>query len=663
MPRTYLLILSVLFFATGRSQSIESLVKIVTDKKSPDTVRLSAMYDLAWEYIYTNPDSSIAIAQRQLKLARDCKNKKWEAKAYNAIGASYQIWADFPKAIDNYQKGLRIYEEISDKSNMAGALGNIGSLYIDLKKYDKALDFQQRCLKLVQEIANLNGVASALNNIGIIYSYTKDLEKALLYNEKALEMYKMVGDQYGLTSATANMGNLYFEMHEYDKSVKYLKDAIAMARKNEFKKFITSTLAELSKVYLAQKKYDLALGEAEEANQLAETEKDLSSKMVANNVLGTAYHKLGKYKEAVQYYEEYMRLKDTIYKDQSEAEITKLEVQFEYDKKAAADSLKNAEEQKMKDMEIFAKNTQIEKDRMQKIALYGGIFLMIISGGVMYNRFRVIRRQKNIIEIKSKETEEQKIIIEEKQKEILSSIAYAKRLQEAILPPKNAITDHLPDSFILYKPKDIVAGDFYWMESTGNNVLIAAADCTGHGVPGALVSVVCSNALNRAVNEFSIQEPGKILDKTRELVVETFERSETEVKDGMDISLCLINKTRNELEWAGANNPLWIIRNSELIEFKPNKQAIGKVDNPSVYTTHRIQLQKNDCIYIFTDGYADQFGGPNGKKFKYKQLYDLMISLYHLPIPDQLTKIETEFSNWKGNLEQVDDVCVIGIKI
>ena len=182
-------------------------------------------------------------------------------------------------------------------------------------------------------------------------------------------------------------------------------------------------------------------------------------------------------------------------------------------------------------------------------------------------------------------------------------------------------------------------------------------------MPGDLVSGVCSNALNRTVKEFEITDPGKILDKTRELVVETFERSETEVKDGMDISLCLLNKKTKQLEWAGANNPLWIVRNSEIIVFKPNKQAIGKVDKPALYETHKVKLEKDDNIYIFTDGYADQFGGPSGKKFKHQQLVELMCSISTLPINEQQTKLEMEFESWRGNLEQVDDICVIGIKI
>ncbi len=278
---------------------------------------------------------------------------------------------------------------------------------------------------------------------------------------------------------------------------------------------------------------------------------------------------------------------------------------------------------------------------------------------------------RKLAEEKLRETLEE---VEEKQKEITDSINYAKRIQEAILPSRDFIKTHLPDSFLYYQPKDIVAGDFYWADKIGDTFLIAAADCTGHGVPGALVSVVCSNALNRSVKEFKEIEPGKILDKTRELVLESFSKNGGDIKDGMDISLLSIKE--NEVKWAGANNPLWYItssvitpgresgvENKELIEIKANKQPIGKTDNPSPFTTHSLNLNKGDILYLFTDGYADQFGGPKGKKFKYKQFEDLLVTSNKLPLNEQCSLISKELNNWKSGLEQVDDICVIGIRL
>lgn len=280
---------------------------------------------------------------------------------------------------------------------------------------------------------------------------------------------------------------------------------------------------------------------------------------------------------------------------------------------------------------------------------------------------------------RTKQLNEQNQTLEEKQKEILDSITYAKRLQQAILPSLSFVKKYLIENFILYKPKDIVAGDFYWMhvffdeETKSETTLIAAADCTGHGVPGALVSVVCSNALNRTVTEFKITNPAKILDKVRELVIETFEKSDHDVKDGMDISLCSITKVNHtfHVNWSGANNSLWVVKNKfdndikeyEFLEIKANKQPIGKIDKPIPFTSHQLLLQEDDVIYLFTDGFADQFGGPKGKKLKTLAMKELFFSIHHQPMNIQQNAIDAYFNDWKKDLEQVDDVCVIGIRL
>lgn len=267
-------------------------------------------------------------------------------------------------------------------------------------------------------------------------------------------------------------------------------------------------------------------------------------------------------------------------------------------------------------------------------------------------------RQKLLVALTVKNT-----LITQKNNEIQDSIHYAKRIQQAILPPKDLVDEYLPDSFILYKPKDIVAGDFYWMQQKDEKILFAAADCTGHGIPGALVSVICNDALNQSVEEHNLIEPGKILDKTRDIIVHVFEKSEEDVKDGMDISLCVLDKAQNTLQWAGANNPIWIIRNGEIQETKPDKQAIGKIDNPHPFKTHNFKLEKEDLIYIFTDGFQDQFGGEKGKKFKLANFKKLITSIHNEKMKKQLEMINTSFEDWRGDQEQVDDICVIGIRI
>ncbi|UKN01097.1 SpoIIE family protein phosphatase [Paracrocinitomix mangrovi] len=269
--------------------------------------------------------------------------------------------------------------------------------------------------------------------------------------------------------------------------------------------------------------------------------------------------------------------------------------------------------------------------------------------------------------------EESNIEKENLLREITDSISYAKSIQKAILPSDKRVNECLQECFIIYKPKDIVAGDFYWLEpfkdSSGTEgILLAAADCTGHGVPGAMVSVICNNALNRAVREYKIFEPGKILDQCREIVIKEFEKSEVEVKDGMDIalvSLALNTHSHSVLKYAGAHNPLWIVRNggTTVEEIKADKQPIGKFDSPQPYQTHKIQLNKGDVFYIFSDGYTDQFGGPKGKKYKAKAFKELLLSIQNLSMVEQKSAIDKTFENWKDKLDQVDDVCVIGVRI
>ncbi len=293
---------------------------------------------------------------------------------------------------------------------------------------------------------------------------------------------------------------------------------------------------------------------------------------------------------------------------------------------------------------------------------------------------RLISAQKTEVEFQNKEIELQRIVLEEKNREITDSITYAKRIQEAILPEEEFWSTHLPDSFVLYKPKDIVAGDFYWMEKRDNLVLFAAADCTGHGAPGAMVSVVCHNALNRAVREYGLIRPAEILNKVRELVVETFEsqldQTSDTIKDGMDIALCSMDLNAKTVSYAGAHNPLWLISKHDhdlamrtekddlkLYEIKADKQPIGSFEAARPFADHTIKLNSGDTIYVFSDGYSDQFGGDRGKKFKQASMRDLILNIQGTSLDEQKSTLGNTIDSWRGELEQIDDICVIGIRV
>ncbi|MCB0476657.1 MAG: SpoIIE family protein phosphatase, partial [Crocinitomicaceae bacterium] len=393
---------------------------------------------------------------------------------------------------------------------------------------------------------------------------------------------------------------------------------------------------------------------------------------------------------SLEYFELYITSKDSLEKEENQKEVIRQEYKYEYEKQALQDSIKNAEAQKIKDAELAAEKAegkrleiQNKQQQQQKYFLFGGLALALVFGGFIFNRFRVTRKQKGIIEEQKEKVDEAYEELGEKNQEILDSINYAKRIQSAILPPQKLVKSYLEQSFILYKPKDIVAGDFYWMEVLSKSseqeqelILLAACDCTGHGVPGAMVSVVCNNGLNRAVREYGLTDPGKILDKTREIVIQEFEKSEEEVKDGMDIAVVSLEQEQegegslaqnscSKLKYSGAHNPLWIIRKGaeEVEEIKADKQPIGRFSNPVPFTTHEISLNSGDTIYIFSDGFADQFGGEKGKKFKAANFKNLLLSVQKESMDKQRELIDQAFEEWKGNLEQLDDVCVIGVRV
>ncbi len=307
--------------------------------------------------------------------------------------------------------------------------------------------------------------------------------------------------------------------------------------------------------------------------------------------------------------------------------------------------------------------------------------MSLILGAKFSSQFTKVERLQETTEQQRAQLELQKKIVEVKNEEILASISYAKRIQDALLPPGSVLSNLKPDSFILYLPKDIVAGDFYWIEQKEHKLYFAVADCTGHGVPGALVSVVCHSALNRALREFGISETGRLLDKTRELILEAFGKGNEEVKDGMDIALCSLDIRNHSVEFSGANNPLCIMPKNNanlenasfdkkleldqkvMFEFKGSKQPVGPHPNPRPFETLKLQLAPGDIIYLFSDGYPDQFGELDNKKMMYRPFKKLLLEYSNLPFDQQRHTLEKAFNGWKGDVEQTDDVCVIGLRI
>jgi tetratricopeptide (TPR) repeat protein/serine phosphatase RsbU (regulator of sigma subunit) len=595
-----------------------------------------------------------------LDLERKMGNKKSAASIIGSIGIVYDDQGNYPKALQSYFGALKIDQESGEKYDIGRNYCNIGLVYEEQGNYQAALDYDFKALAINKALQDNNGIAGGLGNIGNLYaekaqhsnnpdSAKIDYNIALEFDFKALNMTKEMGDLPGVAINLSNIGGVYDAQANYTKALEYQHKALEMEKEMGDKHAIASILSSTGILYIEQKNYKQAKAALDSALKMAMQIGEKDDIKYAYNELSVLDTAVGNYKNAYQDYKMYIIYRDSLFNESNTKKSVQTEMNFEFEQKQAVEKA----EQDKKDV-----LTAADKKRQSIITASVSVVLLLVVlfSVLLFSRFRVAQKQKQLIE-------EQKLIVEEKNKEVLDSITYAKRLQDAILPPLGIINKYLPESFVLYKPKDIVAGDFYWMEKAGDNILLAAADCTGHGVPGAMVSVVCSNALNRTVKEFKITEPGKILDKVRELVLETFEKSEDNVQDGMDISLCCINIKTKEAQWSGAYNSLWYITKGEMKEVPADKQPIGKVDKPMAFNTHNLNLQKGDSLYLFTDGYADQFGGPKGKKFKYKQLEELLMVNCKLSMPEQKQKLEQTLESWKGSLEQVDDILIIGIRV
>ena len=609
-------------------------------------------------------------------------DKEGCATSLSNIGIVYSSQGKYAQALEYYFKSLAINQELDDKTGIASNMDNIGIIYDDQQSHTKALEYYFKSLAINQEIGNKKGIATDFGNIGASYYTQNNYTKALEYYNKSLPLYSDMEDNRGVSLTYGNMGDVYGKRANealarddiagsdslYKKALGYDKNALALSKEIGDKDNIAINFSNIGGILTKQKKYAAAKSYLDSSLILSKDIGDKENIKGAYTFMTVLDSSTGNYKAALQDYKKCIIYKDSLVNEENTKKTVQAEMNYDFEQKQAIE--KAGQEKK----DAIAAQERNKQKLIRNSFITGFIFMLVLAFFIFRGYLqkqkanKIITQQKEEVERQKILVEQQKMMVEQKNKDILDSITYAKRLQDAILPPMSLIKQYLPESFVLYKPKDIVAGDFYWMEKVGDTILIAAADCTGHGVPGALVSVVCSNALNRTVKEFHITEPGKILDKVRDLVLETFEKSDDNVQDGMDVSIAAISYTPMangfiQMQWSGANNSLWFVHSKEMREIAADKQPIGKYYKSVPFNTHNVTLQKGDTLYLFTDGYADQFGGEKGKKFKYKQLQEKLLAISHQSLAEQKNILETTLETWRGGLEQVDDILVMGIKV
>jgi len=697
----------------AQRSSVDSLLRGLPHLKD-DTNKVNALNILSGKFIDLNKDdSSLMYALKAEELGKSLGYKKGIALSYRNEGSIYEDRGDYPKALElylnaysldeetgyknglssdlgytgniyyeqgNYPKALEYYlkalkidQELGDKDGIAVDMGNIGAIYRTQGNYLEALDYDIKALAIYQKLKDKEGSARILGNIGNIYTEQGNYNKALEYDSKAIAIYQETGNKTGIAINLGNIGNIYFGLHDYLKALEYNLKALSLDRELGNKHGIASNLCNIGDNYIKQKKYTQARTYLDSALNLAKT-------LGENEVMRTVYGSrtaldsaLHDYKTGWEDYGHYIAYRDSLINEAKTKKLVQASMNSEFEKKQA--ELK-AEQDK--------KDALAEQERKKQILIrdtfMAGFALMLALAFFIFRGYRqkqkaneIISRQKEEVENQKALVEDQKKLVEEKNKDIIDSINYAQRIQKALLKEEERVSMHLPDHFILFRPKDIVSGDFYWSLEKEQYFYMAAVDCTGHGVPGGFMSMLGIAFLNEITAGAAALTPAEILNQLRDKILKELGQTgaEEESQDGMDISLMRIDLKTNEIQWSGANNPLWVVKTSAngnpekspLTEIPPDKQPIGYYPLMKPFTNHIMKNERDSIIYLFSDGYADQFGGPNGKKFKYKRLQELLVAIRTMTLKEQKKILEQKFREWQGNMDQIDDVLIMGIRV
>jgi tetratricopeptide (TPR) repeat protein len=631
--------------------------------------------------------------QKALTIRERIDDQKGIADCYNNIGNIHADQGRYAEALESYQKALIIRERIGDQQGIAVSYNNIGVIHADQGRYAEALESYQKALTILERIGDQQGIADCYNNIGTIHAEQGRYAEALESHQKALAIRERIGDLQGIASSYNNIGTIHAEQGRYAEALEALLKALAISERMGDQESIALYYNNIGSIYQAQGLYPIARSYFQKALAIAQPLglqdylDDIYLNLAQTDSALAASGQNHLWKSAYLHHHLYAAYKDSVRNEASIRKQAQLESQYEYEKKTA---LLKAEQEKERAL-ATAKLRQRETQRNLSLLALGIALIGLATFAILY---RKIRQQRDLIQKQSDEIQQKNLALEqynaelkstnqaleesnriiqqqaktlsEKNEEILDSIRYAERIQRAILPSAEKWQRLLPESFLLYKPRDIVAGDFYWLEETEQYIFLGVADATGHGVPGAFVSIVCANALHKAVLEEGLESPAEILWRVREVVVSQLTQTGEKVKDGMDIALIRFAKgDRCRAVFAGANRPLWIVSAEGLLEVAGTRQPIGYVEEPKPFEEVELILGSRApaMVYAFTDGIVDQMGGPKGRKLLPKGLREWLLSLWNQPVAEQTERLTALFETWRGERRQIDDATIVGVRI
>jgi serine phosphatase RsbU (regulator of sigma subunit) len=619
------------------------------------------------------PYKAVIYFNKSLAIQREINDLEGEAYSLSNLGTIYDSKGEIDKALEYYFAAVKIRENLDSKQSLAQSYNNIAVLYSNQNDLVNALKYHFQSLKIRKIINEPSGLGLVYNNIGTAYTHLvstqfkgKDrvpdslMNKSLEYFQKGLVSYTEANNKHGIGLTLFNLADHYMLQADcYYKKNSLQYDTLMETSKNLFLQCLDIFTKTSEKEWIANSTNGLAnicwrQSKRKEAQKYGEAGLALSRELGFPNtiqnsadVLRRVYQENGEFEKALLMSDLFYSMRDSVVNENNHREALSKYFLYESEKQQM---LTKINQEKME----FAFSAKTKQQAMIIYFVISGLVILAVFGAIMYNRFKLTQKQNKIIQ-------QQKHIVEESRKEIVDSINYAKKIQYALLAPNDILKQYLRDFFIYFKPKDIVSGDFYWATEHKGKFYLAVCDCTGHGVPGAFMSLLNIGFLSEAIKEKNITMPNEIFNYVRSRLIESIGKDEQQ--DGMDgILICLDTNTK-ELFYCAANNEPILISNNQLIELPKDRMPVGKGEKINDFVLRTIDYKSGDMLYLYTDGYADQFGGLNGKKFKYKQLNDLLFNISAKPSSQQEIVLNDTIENWKGSLEQVDDVCIIGIKL
>ncbi|MEM7549709.1 MAG: tetratricopeptide repeat protein [Bacteroidota bacterium] len=619
--------------------------------------RVEVLTELFKRYRNSDPQKAIEFNREALSISEKIGYNDGIAKAYNNFGVYYKNLGAYDLALENYLKGLKLAQQLEDQKRIAFALSNIGTIYTVKGENEKALESFQEALTIFEELDNNNYLVRILNNIGNVYYDMSNYKEALNYYEQGLAVS---GESGGLESfdILSNIGNIYYQQGDYEKAIDYYFQSLEAERVNKNMFGQAHALFNIGETYRLDEKYQMSLSFLEQSGYLARSIQDrpLLTKIYLS--MAEVYFEQGEIIPAYGMLKKHMSVKDSLFNQESSKKLAELETAYELDKK---------------EQEIQLKSLELRNQQLITFALIFIFFSLFTVAILVYLKYTQNQKAKRLLEaqnqeiVKSKsEVESQKKIIEARNQDITDSIEYAKGVQTAILN-KNKIFGFLEDSFIFFRPKDIVSGDFYWYSRRGNYDIIAAVDCTGHGVAGAFMTIIGNSLLNQIINENGTLDTSDILKRLDEKVIETLEHREVAHNNhGMDVAICKIDRSNQMIQFAGAKRPLYIIgKDGEFEEIKGSHIAIADSDSglSKSFDSHLISYKQGDSFFMCSDGFADQFGEETGKKFMTRKFKELLTEQSKKPMVEVEKVLDEEIKSWMGKEEQTDDILVIGFRL